>query len=330
MPTNVLIIVINWQHYDLTISCLKGLRPQASEGDAIRIQIVVIENGSSNESLQKLIEFTAEQFSTFVISAPATLSDSPNITSAPSDTELFIIKSPHNTGFSGGVNLGAWIAQALNPEFCLLLNNDADLPRETLASLIDVSKKNNNAIVGPVLYPSSTATSPYFLGKLWPWFLFGIATPPPSVNGLRKSAYVEGSCMLIPMALLALRQKENGYVLDDQMFLYCEDVDLCLFAAQKGVPSIITESARAYHAISKSAGGQGNSTAYYYITRNRVLIAKKWLSIPMRWLFLCYYFSSRIVLIILRWIMNGRTTAKAIAQGLFDALTHKWGKKELR
>lgn len=329
MTTRVLIIVINWQQYQLSLRCLESLKLLIKNSDkTFTIHIALVENGSTNDSVEQLESYLISNFSYLKMKDNF---DGTHLLQSDfhlQKQELFFLISPNNKGFSGGINLGAKITQFLAFDFCLLLNNDAEMPAETLPQLIEASRANNNAIVGPMMYESSTSIHPYFLGKVWPWFLFGSSSLPPNIQGLRDSAYVEGSCMLIPTELIKKRFHESGYVMEDQMFLYCEDVDLCRYAYQKGVRSIVVEKARAFHEISKSSGGSGNSTAYYYITRNRILLAKKWLNPSLKFLFYGYYVLSRLLLIPIRLGLNGPAIAKAQWAGLQDALMNQWGPRK--
>jgi len=380
MITRVLIIIINWNQYKLTLQCLENLKSQLHNDQSLKIQIALIENGSLNESLDQIESYLKLNYSYFkidsevVVTCDLGLETSPNLNEVQNkildfnqistadlnanpeqsfdlnpqqivgqnknhkfnlnsfqnldSTDLFLIPSQMNRGFSGGVNLGSKLAQRIPLDYCLLLNNDAMLPPGVLPKLIEVSRHHNKAIVGPALFDSESAHRPYFLGKIWPWFLFGSTAIPSSQQGLRRSAYIEGSCMLIPIELIKKRIQEQGSLMDDQMFLYCEDVDLCLYAAQSGVPCFVVEGVKAIHEISKSSGGKGNITAYYYITRNRILLAQKWLKPPLKFVFYFYYILSRVVLISFRLLISGSAIAQAQWQGLGDALIGKWGPKK--
>ena len=319
-------IIINWQHYELTIECLQKLRPQINPEAPQPVQIALIENGSSNDSSKILTQYLKENFKTEFLKSvdlgmPFSNEDAPSKTA-----EIYFIQSSQNTGFSGGVNMGAKLAVGLGFDYCLLLNNDAELPAGTLANLVEASIAHGDAIVGPALKTSADAPEPYFLGKRWPLFMFGCQWPPkPTAQGLLETAYVEGSCMLLPTALLKRRWDEEGYVMDDRMFLYCEDVDLCLYARSKGIKSLVIPKAVAYHGISQSSGGQGNTTAYYYITRNRILLATKWMQQPLRCIFNVYYVLSRILILASHFSRDNLKVSKAIYRGFTDGYLRKFG-----
>lgn len=329
--TRILIIIINWQHYPVTLRCLENLKAVLSNLNShFSVNIALIENGSTNDSLEQIEKYLISNISYLKLNFNFDGSHLLESNFRLHKQELFFLISSHNTGFSGGVNLGARLIQFLSFDYCLLLNNDAEIVPETLRQLVEVSRvHHNNAIVGPAMYESPTASNPYFLGKVWPGFLFGSTSIPPSIQGIRRSAYVEGSCMLIPTALIHQRFHEQGYLMDDQMFLYCEDVDLCRYANSKGILSLVTENAKAFHEISKSSGGAGNSTAYYYITRNRILLAKKWLSSSgIKFLFYGYYVVSRLLLIPIRYTFNSAIIAQAQWEGLRDGIKGQWGPRK--
>jgi GT2 family glycosyltransferase len=130
------------------------------------------------------------------------------------------------------------------------------------------------------------------------------------------------------MVFIKEKVQKTGYIMDDRMFLYCEDVDLCRSALDLGYSCLVSQNSKAFHSISNSSGGKGNNTAYYYITRNRVLVAKKWLPKVWFYIFNLYYISTRLMILTLRFFMNGSKTSSSILKGLIDAYTGHWGKKE--
>jgi GT2 family glycosyltransferase len=320
---STLIVLINWQNYGLTIECLEHLKPliKAAEGF---VKIALIENGSTNNSSEELNKYLTLNYKYSKLSP-----DFLELNLEAAQPDLYFIQNTENTGFSGGVNLGCQLAFHLNCDYSFLLNSDALLPLETLPNLIHISKKNKNAIVGPQLFISENAPQPYFNGRVWPGYLFGDnASKLPSDLETIETAYVEGSAMLLPMDFIKEKLQKTGYLMDDRMFLYCEDVDLCRSALSLGYPCLVAQNSKAFHSISNSSGGKGNTTAYYYITRNRVLVAKKWLSKSQYILFNIYYVTSRLCIAFVRLFLNGYTTSNAIVQGLLDAYRDQWGKRK--
>src|SRR5690606_14627023 len=71
-------------------------------------------------------------------------------------------------------------------------------------------------------------------------------------------------------ALLELA--EAGKVFDEDLVMYCEDVDLNLRARRRGMRTIFVPSAVVYHKLSATGGG---ALASYYCGRNFALVWAK-------------------------------------------------------
>lgn len=71
-------------------------------------------------------------------------------------------------------------------------------------------------------------------------------------------------------ALEALADGEQ--ILDEDLFMYCEDVDLNLRAQQRGLRTVFAPAAVVYHRLSATGGG---SLASYYCGRNFILVWAK-------------------------------------------------------
>jgi GT2 family glycosyltransferase len=65
---------------------------------------------------------------------------------------------------------------------------------------------------------------------------------------------------------------EDGRVLDEDLVMYCEDVDLNLRARLRGIRTIYVPRAVVYHRLSATGGG---TLASYYCGRNFVLVWAK-------------------------------------------------------
>ena len=73
-------------------------------------------------------------------------------------------------------------------------------------------------------------------------------------------------------AILADLAGETGRVFDEDLFMYCEDVDLNWRAQLAGYRSVFAPAARVYHRLSATGGG---SLASYYCGRNFLLLLAK-------------------------------------------------------
>src|ERR1700760_2225106 len=101
----VAVIMVNWNGWELTLEAYKSILDSEYEN----INILIVENGSTDNSLERLQEFA---------------------------TKARIIVSDTNRGFAGGCNLGIEVARDLGCEYIYLLNNDAVVDVNTIFTLV--------------------------------------------------------------------------------------------------------------------------------------------------------------------------------------------------
>ncbi|WP_298816699.1 glycosyltransferase family 2 protein [Chloroflexus sp.] len=194
--------------------------------------------------------------------------------------EAQVLVMPHNRGFAAAVN--AALAATQRP-FVALLNNDTEADPRWLEALIGALER-------------------------WPQFAFAASklrlfdrrdvlhsagdfyriNGEPGNRGVwefdrgQYDAYVEvfGPCA----GAAAYRRNaldllaEDGNVFDEELVMYCEDVDLNLRARRKGLRTIFVPTAVVYHRLSASGGGV---LASYYCGRNFPLVWAKNMPAPL-------------------------------------------------
>lgn len=316
------ILILNWKQSDETIRCLSYLlrEPQA-------VTIVLVDNGSNDQSVSQIFDFMKTR-GLEIFGEPPELVGAKIERFKVNEVDLILVLSSENRGFTGGMNLAAQIATQSGAESLFLLNNDAEIAISDVYRLREISRANNDAIVGPVLYDFHDREKVLFSGRKWPHLLFGLGSLNVDWEAAKiwKTGYVEGSAVFLPAVFLNQKIAKDGYLFDDSYFLYCEDVDLSLSAKKFGFLCLLTNNVKAYHKVSLSSGGLGSPSAYYYITRNRILLAKKWLRLSEYSLFIIYYFSSRVVLSIKRSLLgHGREINFAVLKGLFHGVAGRTG-----
>ena len=132
--------------------------------------------------------------------------------------------------------------------------------------------------------------------------------------------------MLVRADLLERRFNRLNFYIDPRLFMYCEEIDLAFFAKQTGAKCVITRDAVAYHKLAHSSGGRANTRSYYYLTRNRVYLARRLLSPFVQLMFHLYYAPTRCIRIIQYLLSGRRETALAILCGLIDGYAERMGK----
>jgi GT2 family glycosyltransferase len=182
--------------------------------------------------------------------------------------DVRIVRPGRNTGFAGGVNLGA---THVGGDFLALVNSDCLVDPETLAALAGEARE---AGVGPVMASIRFADRPevlnsggnpvHVLGTCWAG---GIEEPetrtePYDVTG------ASGACLLLRRALW---DRLDGF--DETYFAYLEDTELSLRCRRLGLVARCVPTARALHHYEFSR----NPRKMYLLERNRlVLVATLW------------------------------------------------------
>lgn len=278
------IVVLNWNGWSLTQECLKSIKAS----DYPNYRVVVVDNGSTDYSVAKL-QANKEDFE--------------------------LIETGQNLGFTGGCNVGIAKALGQGAEYVLLLNNDATAAPEMFSRIVAAARQADAAICGARVMDEVGAQI-LFDGERWPWNIFGLKLPLASSpsESWNDADRADGSAMLLRRDILERRLLEYGHILVPGFFMYCEETDLCRYGIDKGYRCIVAHDAIVYHGLAKSSGGEGNPRSYYYLTRNRIYLANRWLSPPWKIIFHMYYLPSRLLLQFKR----TRAARSAVWQGLKD------------
>ncbi|WP_366180477.1 glycosyltransferase family 2 protein [Actinomyces timonensis] len=178
-----------------------------------------------------------------------------------------------NTGFGGGMNLGAARAIADGAEVLVLLNPDAVVDRDSLVALARHAQADPLALVGPVIRDSSGAiVSDGHVVCLADGSMRSRRSRRPIPPG-GAAPWLSGACLALSASLY---QRIGGF--DARYFLYWEDVDFSARVLAAGGSLVLERRATAVH---DEGGTQGSSadqaaksdTYYYYNARNRLLYA---------------------------------------------------------
>lgn len=215
---NVLIVVLNWNGENDTISCLDSLL-RLTYGN---YKILVIDNGSRTDSVEALKKY--EQ----------------------SHKELVeVIYNQKNLGFAGGVNTGITWALENNFDAVALFNNDASADSSWLSYLVKGLKNEEVGIsTGLLLHESGkTIDSTGEFYSKW-----GLPFPRNRCENIvfaSKDGFVfgaSGGATLYRSEML----REIG-LFDDDFFAYYEDVDISFRAQLAGWKVYYNSEAIAYH-----------------------------------------------------------------------------------
>lgn len=239
----LLVVILNYRITDLTIDCLRSLHGEVASTPGMRV--AVLENGTGGDALHRLEKAIDENRWRGWVD----------------------LTSVHpNRGFTGGNNIV--IREALGsadpPEYVLLLNADTLVRPGALQALVDFMDHQPRAGIG-----GSMLLSPEGVVQASPFRFLGIATEldrglrlgvvsrllsrwaavPPNPGTTCECEWVSGASMILRRSML-----ERVGLLDEGLYTYFDDVDLCLRARRAGWESWYVPESRVVHLEGASTG----------------------------------------------------------------------------
>jgi GT2 family glycosyltransferase len=237
------IIIPNYNGVDLLPTCLNALRRQTRRDFCV----VVVDDGSADDSRALL---------------------------ARSYPEVQIIALRENRGLAAAVNVAF---QATGGEYVVLLNNDTEAHPRWLEHLIGaLDRFPRYAFAASKLLLFDRRDHIHSAGDCYR----GDGVPGNrGVWQLDSGQYDAMEEVFGPCAGAAAYRRaaldalaEDGQVLDEDLVMYCEDVDLNVRARLGGFRTLYVPQAIVYHRLSATGGGQ---LASYYCGRNFMLVWAK-------------------------------------------------------
>jgi GT2 family glycosyltransferase len=237
------VIIPNYNGAHLLPACLDALHAQ-SRRDFV---VTVVDDGSRDESLALL---------------------------AARYPEVQVLARPQNRGLATGVNAGI---AATSAPYVVLLNNDTEADPRWIDQLVGaLERRPQYAFAASKLMLFDQRDHIHSAGDYYQ------VSGEPGSRGVwdRDSGqYDVVSEVFGPCAGAAAYRRhvlenlaEGGKVFDEDLVMYCEDVDLNLRARRAGLRTIFVPTAVVYHKLSATGGG---ALASYYCGRNFALVWAK-------------------------------------------------------
>ena len=238
--------------------------------------------------------------------------------------QVTVIRSHKNLGFAGGNNLGI---QAAHGKYLFFINNDTLfrgvghsltsylLP---LTSLLDSS--DNIGMVSPKIR-FSWGTNPIQYAGYTPLSKITLRNTAigcgeedhGQYNTAHSTPYAHGAAMMVKREVI-----DKVGLMPECFFLYYEELDWSVMIRRAGYDIWYEPACTVYHKESQ-ATGQSSPLKSYYMTRNRLLFAKRNISTPQRYLTYCYLIGIVALRDILKFLLSHRPDlAKATLKGLRD------------
>lgn len=270
MIPKVAIIILNWNQARLSADTLDSFLKISSPN--FSWHIFLVDNHSSDDSLKILQKKYSK------------------------NKKITFIKSRLNLGYTGGNNLG--IKKALKKKYTHLLiaNNDILVKSDFLVKLIRTIKIYPQSVLAPKIYfapgfeyhsqrykSSEKGKVIWAFGGKFDWQnIYGsnIGIDEVDIGQYDKSDikpdFISGCCFLVPAILF----KKIG-LFDERYYLYLEDVDFTHRATIAGYVLKIIPDSHIWH-LNSGSSKPGSAIQEYFITRNRLLFASKFVSIKTK------------------------------------------------
>jgi hypothetical protein len=241
---------------------------------------------------------------------------------------MVLIKGTENIGFAAGNNLGIKLAQEQSDfEAVVLLNNDTIVHPYFLYEILKYKSQNisANLIGGRIFLYEPNDVLWYDGGKLCTLITRATHTNQnrnileiPANSKPHKTQFITGCLFYISKKCL-----EQIGLLEESLFMYCEDIEYCLRAKKKGFTLYYVPNSVIWHKVGKSSGGKISGFSTYWGTRNRIKVARLHLNFYSVLLTISFLVLSRIPRFI-EWYSKGRIDIiKAQIKGIKDGLKNE-------
>lgn len=200
---------------------------------------------------------------------------------------ITVLQAPRNLGFAGGNNLGI---RAARGRYFMLLNNDTLVEEEMLAPLCE--RLDNDPGLGavcpkirfaqdgqPIQFAGYTRLSAVTLRNR----LIGFGEPDRGqYQQPHDTPYAHGAAMMVRREAV-----ERAGEMPEMYFLYYEELDWSLRIREHGYRIGYEPRATVFHRESRSTGAD-SPLRTFYLTRNRLLFARRNRRGAQRWLSIAY------------------------------------------
>jgi GT2 family glycosyltransferase len=229
-------VLLNYRNESDTFACLRSL--QGPGADALKVFLV--NNDASDGSGPRLAAFLES-----------------------AGLAHRYLEPGFNSGFAGGCNIGIRAARGEGFGHVVVLNNDAVAEPGFVAAVLDeIGKHPDDVLAGRVTDLEGRPT--FNVGRVSaltgrPLHFLSDGLPGPI-------DFVSGCLMVLPGSVL-----EKAGLFDEALFMYAEDLDLCLRFKRLGIRVRYCPSFGVRHGVSASVRKSG-FPAEYYVQRNQAYV----------------------------------------------------------
>lgn len=248
----VLIVLLNWNSADETISAVHSVRAM----DYSNYRVLIVDNASQDDSLSRLRPLVSDN--------------------------LELLESPINTGYTGGCNHGMKHALELDAQYVWLLNNDAVVAPHTLSSLVSLAESDSSiGLVTPRIASLDEDRLTFAGGIISIKDHLYNETHDPEVAREWSSRYPNGGLVIGTAMLIRTDVIRKIGMLDTRFFAYFEDIDYSARSAQAGFRNVVDPDSVVRH-LEKNRNTRPFEIKphyWYYMARNESRFWRKHLGL---------------------------------------------------
>lgn len=149
-----------------------------------------------------------------------------------------------------------------NPDYYLLLNDDAWIERGFFRALFRIYRKTKPDIIAPLIYGATKERIDSYGVE---YFTSGFALN--ASNKAHRTTLASASCLLVRSSLVRQMKKAYGFTFNPTLYYYIEDVEFCIRALALGATIYKSPNLIAHH-IGSSTSKPESYFLYYYSLRN--------------------------------------------------------------
>lgn len=245
-------IILNYNNFEQARDAIDSLRSESTIAE-----IILVDNASDDGSYERL----QEEFS--------------------NTGKVRFFRNGENSGFSAGNNTGIKYALSSGADYIFLLNNDAEIHRGAVDSMVEhLEKRPGAGMAGPrIFYDGSECV--WHGGGDFNYLRTGPVNPeggkhPRKLNNTaRRVGFLTMCAILIDCSVF-----ENIGLLDEDYTFYMEDLDFSMRAERAGYDLLYVPDAVASHKIENIATDRTSPFVLYHRARSRMIFLRKHFSYP--------------------------------------------------
>lgn len=293
----VLILILNWNKKEFILKLLN----QIQNIEYINYKCLVVDNNSDDNSV-------AEIKSKF--------------------PEIQVLENMENLGGTGGFNSGLeYVLNNILCDYIWLIDNDAEIERNTLSSLVEVMEKDRDiGIAGSRILDINDKETTIELGSFVKWDTIGVR---PNLRNRRLDKfdyeYIETDYVAICSALVRVEALQKVGIMDERHFIFWDDMDWGLQFGKNNYKVVAVPGSIAYHP-SFTERKRGITTDYYYGLRNPLLVYSKHAKPFLRFKIFSIFFLNYSMFLVLLVLDKRWNQLKYASTAILDFVNNNWGK----